>query len=369
MCRCDKRLLGALLLTLAGCGGVISTTPDRMALVGDTRAGADPMILIGEGRAATCPEARLEAMGELAEQVQVRIKVHHFREWLFTNGRVDRSDGRTTSATRDALLEGAQVVDRAQDEDSCWRKVELNLRPADQILAQRLRERWGGGSKNISLEGPSWLVSSEFATALKKRLDAPSAGVDAPQSVTLDLRHTGTWVLTASDEAQLMSVRNLGRLLDTGLLTEKVLVQVNRAAGGSARRVDEGERFRVEVVGRDVHCALFNLYQDGRVALLQASSPLQTTIRLPGGEATYDACPVGGVTTTDLYVAVCSQAPIDTDDFVVLPAAGLVRQEALHLDLFFRWLDEVPGRQVAATPMTVTPTSELTACTQSRAEN
>lgn len=215
----DMRQLGyrlsrwALWICMAACGGVPRapqpTFCDQSALAGcdlpdwyKEHTSTDNLVLVGLGCANLDHSAGLEAKAVIAGQIRTQICTKGWFEKVSRNGRIDDNYGRSMEEATVELLVGAHLSHQARICDGRFVAIrhELDLHPAEFVLARYLRAGWGGSQPSrLDWKGPSLLQRSDFKTALERLLVADGAA-GVVRSVHFELRRkSGLWLVAAND--------------------------------------------------------------------------------------------------------------------------------------------------------------------------
>ena len=319
----------------------------------------DDLVFVGRGCADRDDAASLQAKSEVAAQIEERIETTTgWIDRVTENGKVDRHFARSGKATVTQLLRGGRITRRERVCDGRYvaARYELDLRPVELVVAERLRARWSDPKPSrIEWRGPSLLLTSEFVRALDRYLVAGgSPGV--VRAVDLALRReAGQWIVVVDDVSERLGPHDLSRMMrwhvDASGLT---LTLQSLGPPRGPNRLEEGDRFVLQLDGATPggHFAVFDLVPDGRVHLMQDSRPLAERQTIPpvserhAAGGVFDArLSTPGLSVEDVFLVVSARVPLDTSSIRGLRLEGGVPQteDAYALDRFVEWFDARRG--------------------------
>lgn len=342
---------------------LLIATPASTAAASDT-AGAPEwygtlrmghrLILVGYGQGPNLKEAKANALNDIAQQIETRIQSE--TDIRTASG----ATGASTEATQSVRtytsqrLEAAKRIRNEQTSDGqFFVAYSVDLRPKVEVIAAVLRQQWGGDKlpSKIDWRGHQVIVSSDMISDLNRRLTqrdfpAPVRRIDASLR-----RSQGQWLLVLNDHIERIGLSDLASLLNWSERGDGLSLGMKPLGKSRGRnRLQAGDLFifNIEAKKPGGYVTIFNLYPDGRVAVIEDSRQLTTALEVPSrkqqqeGQAleAYTAEP--GRVAQDIYLAIHSPRALDTTRFqaIVGDNAEPVKGEgAYQLDRFLRWLD------------------------------
>ena len=330
----------------------------------------DPLILVGFGYGASAEEAKSRALGDIGEQIEVKVESAFMGETTSVSGAIEERLRERIAVTSEVNLRDARRIRQGRDECGYhYMAYEADLRPKEQIVVERLLEKWGGRRpRDLRWQGPRILVESTFMKTVEQQLNA-SARQSGTRTITVELRrdeHIAGWVLIVAGVATWLRESDLSRLIRwKSTVGDKFVFRARQPEGSSSvSSLHEGEPFLfiVEAGNAQGYFTLFNLYPDGRVCMLQQSRRLAVYQEIPDrtrqreGEVFVAHTAQPGQASHDTYLVLRSAEPLDTSCFRSLPASGVVSgEDSYKLDRFLAWLDGAPVEAIAVLCMDVQP--------------
>ncbi len=333
---------------------------------------ADPQRPQGQGRGETLAAAKLAALKDLAEGIRVVVATETVAIRTVEQDRLIHRLSETTRVRTDETLAGLRLTRSEQGGDGYFYvRYEIDLRPLEVMMAGQLAAAWDHKlPARIVWTGSKGLANGRFLAALAQRLSEPRAK-SPTRSIAVDLKPGGygAWVLTIDGRHDWrLSQVDWSRLIDWGQYADGrlSLALLPRTADRGQNRLQAGDVFALRLSGqpRHGHYTLFNLYADGRVAILAENCPLR------GGVAIYpDDCQMGvelvaatiapATPTTDLYLAVSADQRMDSHRFIRAGEQVLATEQGRQAHELFAWLDEgVATAAIAVLSVSTAPAGE-----------
>lgn len=342
-----------LLLSLAACGSksVSGPVPD---LHPDWYVSlrSEKNILRGVGEGESLAEADAMALADISRQMQVHVKSRIESRTEDTDGSVHRRVAQEVALETSRQIHRADRTYHAPRSGVHYVALEVDLRPDADILAERIRRRWGGEGlslpETLNLEGPKALTQGEMARRLRQLLTSPEGS--GTRSLPLSLsRRDGGWVLGLCSES--LPIAEVKGLFDFSVHTsgDMELFMENPSGKRYPNRLHHGDEvvFRMEGPFASGYLSLFNVYPDGRVSLMEDNLGVKgggARIPEPSGEYFTNAILEPGVAQLDTYVAVLTQRPGSLVRFRHLSdVEGLMEGEGSYgAEVLADFLDRLP---------------------------
>lgn len=358
-------MLGLMLAMPAQAFGIFGgdrKAPYQSPCAGQVNVSQDPALVRGYGQGLDFTAAKLSALKDISERINVRIRAETSTKTQMKDGDVSRSY--TSTATLSSEIEvdnAAQVCADNKDPSGMWHVVfELDTRPPVYRLGQVLAASYRS-PRSVTFSGNQHLTQSRLVADLRAAMIRPSA-TGEPVTVPLRLkRQHGGWYLIAAGEQIRLRDADLMRALHFSGSPEVLLnILGDQDVSGGLAQLVEGEQFslRVDSVSGG-YLSLFNIYADGRVAMLGAN--LQ---KLPGEPV---VVPEAGYTleagllhpgqpTRDVYIALLTEQPLnDTTVHQLREGRGLVSgEDSYQLESLFTVLERADAR-IASLMVTTLP--------------
>ena len=327
----------------------------------DQQSTADPNHLVGYGSGPNRDAADQQALADIGRQreswVQSEIDSRVERKRA---GNTDRYLRQRIQIQSQQHIRDARRVHAASQGGRYFVEWQVDLRPPWQILAERVLAQWRQQDQrqpgDIQWQAPKALAQARFAERLRARLTDASQASRQRIPLYLD-RRDESWSVQLLGASQ--TIDNLFGVLDFSVYaTPNLELAVNDAAGQAlGQRLTAGQRFYFRLINDSTypHCALFNVYPDGRVSLLWPPFNLANRQRIiPNPLANNDsfeaATLADGQVALDTYLAVCTAKLDGLTQFRMLRAdAGFVQgQAAYRAHRLVEWLDTMDHKAVAA---------------------
>ncbi len=314
------------------------------------------------GSAKTFEGARTQAFQELATSIQVRVGVSSESHQVYSSKKGSQTDfSEDITLNSSVELQEAEQVCRDDNDPNGLIHVlyQLDRRTPVQKLAVQLRQQLAQqGPSELTWIGPKLLTQSAPALLLQSQLSNPSSTKPIRLPLQLQRSQASTWQLTAGNAIVSLSDRQLFEWLNWSSLSNSSelrfdAVQVNDQ-GDTLQptvRYNDGDSFKFRLSGKQGFVTLFNVYPDGRVAQLTASTRIEKNkVQWIPEEGLFETqILLAGETARDWYVGVLTQTPLRDANFKQLQAdSGLVSgSSSFQLDQFIRWLDQTKVQAVS----------------------
>lgn len=331
---------------------------------------ADPDRLVGYGRGPNRDVADQKALADIGRQRESWVQSE-------TDSRVEhKRDGNTDRYLRQRIqiqsqqrIRDARRVHTASQDGRYFVEWQVDLRPPWQILAERVLAQWRQQDQrqpgDIQWQAPKALAQARFAERLRGRLTDASQASRKRIALHLD-RRDESWSVQLLGASQ--TIDNLFGVLDLSVYaTPNLELAVSDAAGQAlGQRLTAGQRFYFRLINDSTypHCALFNVYPDGRVSLLRPPFKLANSQRIipnPQTNIIFEAATLADdQVALDTYLAVCTAQLDKLTQFRLLRAdAGFVQgQAAYQAHRLVEWLDAMDNKAVAAIEIESVPHSD-----------
>lgn len=312
------------------------------------------LILLGYGQGPSLKEAKANALNDIAQQIETRIQSE-------TDIRVaSGAAGSATEASQSVRTYTSQRLEaakRLQSEQTSagqfFVAYSVDLRPRVEVITAALRQKWAGQlPSKIDWRGHQAIVSSEFVMDLDRRLTQKDFPAPVRQVNASLRRSQGQWLLVLNDHIARIGVNDLPSLLNWKERGSDLLLAMKPLGKSRGRnRLQAGDLFvfTIDAKAPGGYVTLFNVYPDGRVAVLEDSRKLSTSQQVPSreqqqeGQALEAYTVEPGKTAQDIFLAIRSSRALDTTRFqaIVGEHAEPVKGEGSYqLDRFLRWLDK-----------------------------
>lgn len=309
---------------------------------------------IGYGRGATPKEAKRNALLALARQNRVEVEAETQVNAHRDQGEVERQVWSQVNTEVDQKLRGAELVKIKSIGDLYYAAYRLDMRPASQVITHRIREQWSGPlPRKIEWKGPSSLIHGEVVQELEEMLTKSDGNGNRSIRVSLQ-RNNGRWLFQTGNTVTPLRDLRLERILSfSGLNQNQGSLQLTAQACEGARtlqRLVASQCFTLKLTSTKVngYFTVFNLYPDGRVAVLADNRPLVERQQIPSRKAQQEQNLVfiarsanSGKSAQEIYLAIHTRSHLDTASFPKLSLnKGLVEGKTTYkLNRFLRWLD------------------------------
>lgn len=315
----------------------------------------------GKGVAATPAEARALALQEIAQNLSVSVS-STVRSSTVTDGRdVSREDSSEAVLTSEVDLNSVRELCTVIGKDGLhYRVFAVDSRPPLQQVAARLIQAWDGlRPGRILWQGYDALTGSRAITELTRRLTSSDNDIQVPVVISLDY-HSGHWVLSLNDTTQILRHTDVADFLSFPQAgAELSLVDARTDKVIRAHQLQEGQEFYFRTQSAPgSYVQILNIYEDGRVALLDDVRPAAQAARVPAAGVFEAVLLAEGSTTRDIYLMLSSSRPFSTPAIEQLVAWGgkLEGEGAYQLDSLLSWLNEQGGRvQLSAIEVVTRP--------------
>lgn len=333
-------------------GGGKKPVPYHSPCAEDVEVSQDPALIRGYGQGANFAAAKLAALKDISERINVRIQSETSTQLQQNNGEVSRAFSSTATLSSDLEVDNAtQVCADNKDPSGNWHLVfELDTRPPVHRLGQSLAAalQWPG---KVAFSGSERLTRSRLVAELGAAMIGPQSR-GAPVTVPLALkRQHGGWYLIAAQEQIRLRNQDLMSALHFPSSPEVLLnILGDQDVSTGLAQLVEGEQFSLRVDSADGgYLSLFNVYADGRVSLLSinARKIAGEPLTFPEAGYTFEAGLLRpGQPTRDVYLAVLTRQPLsDTTVHQLREGRGLVvGEDSYQLDNLFRVLDRADAR-------------------------
>lgn len=292
-------------------------------------------ILKGYGQGETAAAARMDALGDIGRQLGVTVRSvteDVSMEWVEAQERViQEAYHQQTRSEATHHLKDWDVVRSERHGGRHFAQVRLDRRPAAVVAAARLARRLPSNVGEVEWAGPEALTEGALVREMERHLRW-DRGAERRLEVALALvRLDERWHLRITpdggdpfhvplDEPDFHSVFAWSALDGDSL--GLALLPLGEARGYN--RLRHGDPFVFEARIPDVeagYLTVFNVYEDGRVSVLEENAPAEATVAIPDssiqqrGGAFVAQTLLEGEPTQDLYVAVLSSEVLATSEF------------------------------------------------------
>ena len=314
----------------------------------------------GYGEGENFQQAKVEALREIAERIQVRVTGRSVSSTHMAGE--DASASFLSTATLETTLRidsAVQVCSHHSVKGDRWHAVfEFDSRSAVQRLIATLNETFHG--QPVVLDGNPYLLESQLVNELRAGLTGKGAEDAMTVWVALKRLHGG-WYLSAGEHQVRLAPQDILQAIHfTGSQTLLLSLIKKTGASASVDQLLEGDAFALRVDStQSGYLSLFNLYADGRVSVLSANGLVTANKAevVPQEELTFEAALAEtGKATRDLYLAVLSDEPLPPSTLHQLRLGqGLVEgEDSYQLPILLGLLKQVNPR-VASTMVTTLP--------------
>ena len=321
-------------------------------------------LLTGYGAGDTRNEAKVYAVQEIAEQLQLNISASDTLSTVRNNDRVGSEFHSVVEITTDKELIGVRLlcVDDKDPSGTIHTLYEFDQRPAiDKLAAKILADRQGVRVRRLQWQGPDALINStaikKLSTLLTESTGEPDADARSNDPLQLHIRlnrHQNRWYLAAGAHQVYIPDVEIPRFVSWGDKGQNLSLRLNKVSHPhqqSLPQLKPGEQFFLEVsADNQGYLMLFNVYGDGRVALVMEGRVWGNT-RAPEKGVLEAAALEEGRPTTDIYVAVATREPVTPPVSIreLQPWGGIVSgEQGYQLDYFMDWLEVLEPLAIAS---------------------
>ncbi len=318
-------------------------------------------IIRGYGRGASPEQARLNALEDISRQLGVTIHSEaqdltmefvQEQQQQITEEYTHRVRAEATHHLKDWRLEKSKQVG-----DQHYAIIILDRRAAPVVVAEKIKNSLRIQPGSVKWIGPRSLINGNIIPKIESTL-LRKGGEQATVELNLQRRDEQWYLVVRPEESEPFHVAldepDFPRLFGLPVKNANNLVQLSLRPLDILRgynRLREGDWFIFEIAAQtEGHITLFNIYEDGRVSILDENLQIQpgSNREIPSqkeqaaGEA-FMAFPIEhNQPTQDLYLAILSSTPLPTSGFQRLleespPLAG---ETSYQIHRLMEWLDE-----------------------------
>ncbi|MCG5547533.1 hypothetical protein [Halorhodospira halochloris] len=327
------------------------------------RPPSESLMRIGYGSAESWELAEAKALEDISRQLGVRVEVAE--EDISYMEIQDKQQHVEEQYRREARMEAAhyikdwEVIKEEDIDGKYFIALRLDQRPSPIVIAEKIAERLDSIPERIVWEGAEWLTEGEFIEGIERQL---SGSNDGSVAVYLELKRLDEqWRMAVEPEGKdifhiPLDESDIANLLSWpgGSDAEMVELRLKPDEDRGYNRLQVGDWFVFEVASEQGgYLSLFNIYEDGRISVLEDNARVDSHIAIPSEEEqeqghAFRAYPIqAGEITQDYYMAVLSEQRLSTADFQKIldespPVAG---EDAYQLHQLMQWL-ETQGEHV-----------------------
>lgn len=357
-------------LGMAACGGVGMSEALRQPETSSapppkwyTKLEAKMGRVVGYGQGSMREHAKNQALADIAQQLQVQVKSTIKSSVDVVDASVTRAESTKFELTAHQQLQNTRVVAEEAAGGITFIAIEFDARPAEQIVADRLLTEWGGiRPPRIDWKGHHWLANTDFVNNVRQQITINSGGTGAREVRIALNRRNDEWHI--SFDNVVMPIENTDLLRLIGLETTNPnnrLVVMDFKSAQEKNRLVAGDAFylTLQTTRPDGYYTLFNIYDDGRLALLQESKKTEAIQTVPSLENRQKGYSLVAQTlkpketAIDVYLSVLSSEPLDTSVFEAV--SGQQVGNAFHLDTLLDMLDHKTITDIAVVRVNIRP--------------
>jgi len=303
-----------VLLLLTACSTTISTIQESPGWYRNLTA--EEGRLIGYGEGANYPEAKTNALGDIAEQREVWVASQFNLLRQSSNEKISTATIKTVRIKSEKRLSSVTELKHQQHNNRHYIALQLDLRPIEQIIADKIT-----AASNIRWQGATALVHGALLKRVTQRHRNHS---DTNRTTTIAValnRENDRWILNLNN--QIVALDALDTLLNWQPYQKPGYdLTLTQKAGKTDYRLQKGTAFRLIPAapahtldrGEAEYLTLTNISSDGRVAILLDSTLAKTIKQFPAEDAEREmiALPVNlEIPDRELYLALWSPQPLD----------------------------------------------------------
>lgn len=354
---------------LPGCGGPSVTMPAQEEKVSEptppkwyTTIHAKTGRIIGFGQSHSRDQAKSQALADISSQLDVQVKSQIKSSVAVVDNGVTRAESTKYELSATQRLQNTRVVTEEASSGITYIALEFDARPTEQITADQLLAEWAGQRPaEIIWKGHRWLANSDFVSKLHQQL-VSSNGLGTREVHIALTRRNDRWQIGFDNAVVPIENSDLMRLLGIQTADPSFRLGVFELRTAQARtRLKVGDAFflKFDVSKPGDYFTLFNLYHDGRLAVIQDSQKTEHEQSFPSGENRKKGFALSAQTvmpkepSVDVYLAVMSSNPLDTSAFESVSDRQV--GNAYHLDILLDLLERKIITDVAATRINIRP--------------
>lgn len=304
-----------------------------------TQLTQQPGRLLGYGRGESRNIARQNALAEIAQQFEVEVKSTVSSDLSVVDDKVMRSDSKRIKLATNQKLKHARIIKEEEIKGTVYIAAEVDMRPAEKILAEDLLEQWGSKPTAIKWKGHKWLANSIFVHKLNRQITSPDGSGVKNVDISLT-RKNKTWFLNLDDNVIPLNELDLPNLIaweNTNALDFVIFASPEKSTQ-QKNRLKHGEAFMLEVeaINPTGFYTLFNIYPNGNTVLVQDSKTLESLQSFPTeamrkeGLHMYAETLERGKPSRDVFLAIRSSKKLDTSLFEAISESQAKNTFHLH---------------------------------------
>ena len=290
-------------------------------------------ILTGFGEGQSLSEARLMALQNIAQQIEVNISSQIALVRQFEENELTTKSREVTQLRINKSLKNLKMVNQQQIGDLYFVALQLDRRPVKMILERKLQER---GYLKRGFVGSPAVVTSPLITSLSSDPD----GEKLPVSLQ---RRDKEWHIAIATLDILQPLDDLNNIINWDFDTSKSypIKLVDR----NENRLKAGDRFQIELELPESanYLTIINIYSDGRLSVPLDNQPVNSRQVIFPNEPrlSLEAAPLyPGQADRDTYLALGTTEKIDTTPFRKSTDRAVSGEDAYVLDKFIQWLEQ-----------------------------
>ena len=317
----------------------------------------------GYGAGNKLAVAKQSAYQDLAERLKVYVEGEFYSRTVRDKaGQVSSEVDQKIRTRTSANLEQVEriCVDQNDPGGQVHMAVQIDLRPSEKIIASKLVDHWGGVPTSVVWKGPRVLVKSPFIKRLNQSL--PVATMASRREARVNLfRKYQQWHLDLDGLVIKLSQNELVDVLGwTQLNDQQFNMQLEDEFGnalGLQLRHEDEFRFTLDANNPQRYVSLFNVYGDGRVAVVRENIPFKQRMKIPESGIFSAGLIAPGTVTKDVYIALLTHKQVDTSQYRRLFKESQIGSDddSYSLGQFITWLDQQPSARYAILRVTTSP--------------
>jgi len=276
-------------------------------------------IMTGYGSGKSLDEANVSAMEQLARSISSTVTASTRARRSMNNEVVSSSFFQTADIRSKVNLKNAMMtcIDRNDPAGTLHVLVEVDVRSPETQIAEALRKKYPD-SVSLKFTGNRYITSSQALSKVKHGLPIPRARsrqIEIPVSL---YRQSATWYVQVGDAVYALNEGQLWNFVNLEMfaLPKGDGFSADAYRGDNWRRdisnLNAGDYFRLRLnTASPGYVTVFNLYDDGRVALLEKNLQISGELMLPQSGVYQTATLDENEATTDRYLAICMKDPVD----------------------------------------------------------
>lgn len=302
-----------------------------------TELSSGDYIITGAGSGQSFAEARSFAFSELSGQISSLVEEEIDIIRKKNKSTVASFAEQQISLSSKNQITGAKLYRKETVNGIYYAAYKLDLRPPYIVLAEKIKKTFEKNNSeipyNIKFNSSPVINSSYTAQQLKKIFKGFGGKGEKELDLSLE-RRTGSWFLRAGTDfviiPEIFMVTDFSAVESKGF---EISVVNNKGDIVFDNRLKKGDLFRLRIDAKDNikgFVSLFNLYSDGRTALLCENIKIdKKNLTYPDPEKSSSVFEAGliknGHAVLDYYIAVYSDKPLNLIEFKKITKASFVK--------------------------------------------